>query len=512
MELSEKDYQQIKEHGFELSDIEKQLQRFRDGFPYTELVEPALAGKGILVMNDAEIKEHSSFFDDHHNEYKLLKFVPASGAATRMFKDLYEYINNKSNTDIVSDAVAKFFNYIKDFAFFDDLKFKMLENNVNIDECIQNNKISVIIEYLLSEKGLGYSKLPKALLKFHKYGNYSRTALEEHIVEAALYAVNIDKTADIHFTVFPDHFEIFQKHAVEFCKRYKDIYNVNFNIGFSIQKPHTDTIAVDLNNNPFREDDGKLYFRPGGHGALLENLNELQGDIVFIKNIDNVVHESNIDITVLYKKTLAGYLMSLKNSISEYLKRLNNDNLSNEDYINIVYFASDKLQIKIPDGFKEWPLTAKNEFLKRRLNRPIRICGMVKNTGEPGGGPFWIKDRRGEITLQIVEASQVDLNNDKQSAIFNAATHFNPVDIVCSLKDYNGNNYDLKNFVDNNAGFITIKSKNGKSLKAMELPGLWNGSMAEWITIFVEVPIETFNPVKTVIDLLRPQHQASKTI
>lgn len=517
MELSEKDYQQIKEHNFEISDIEKQLVDFRNGFPYAELVEPALPGKGILLMSDDEVKQNSLFFDENHKNCKIQKFVPASGAATRMFKDLYEYLANVNsiendvfNSASASDQLLNFIENIYEFAFFDDLKNSMLRDNIDIFKCIEDGKIALVINYLLSDKGLCYGKLPKGLVKFHKYGNYSRTSVEEHIVEATKYAVNADSNAYLHFTVSEEHLEKFKEHATYLSVRYANLFNIKINIDFSIQKSNTDTIAVDMDNNPFRESDGRLLFRPGGHGALLENLNDIEGDIVFIKNIDNVVHDSLIDTTVLYKKALAGYLLYLRNLIYQYLEKLSSDSLTDDDYMTIASFAQANLQIKIPDGFKDWPIVAKSEFLNRRLNRPVRICGMVKNQGEPGGGPFWIKDSRGEITLQIVEASQVDMKNKIQADIFKTASHFNPVDIVCSLIDYKGIPFNLKKFVDYHTGFISVKSNDGRKLKAMELPGLWNGAMAEWITVFVEVPIETFNPVKTIIDLLRPQHKVSQ--
>ena len=367
--------------------------------------------------------------------------------------------------------------------------------------------IQVVIDHLVNKSGLDYGSLPKGLLKFHKYNNVSRCALEEHLVEAGHYAKSKDKIAKVHFTVSPEHMERFTGEVEKVRSQYEKELNVKFDISYSIQKPSTDTIAVDMDNKPFREADNTILFRPGGHGALIENLNEIEGDIVFIKNIDNVVPDRLKPETILYKKAIGGLLLKLQSQIFAYLNKMEKSSLVTSEIGNISNFARKKLNITFSETFSDLSEKKKQDYLFAQLNRPIRICGMVKNEGEPGGGPFWVKNTKGEISLQIVESSQIDVNNPGQKDIMQASTHFNPVDLVCGLSNYKGEQFDLHHYIDPETGFISIKSKNGKNLKAQELPGLWNGAMADWITLFVEVPIITFNPVKTVNDLLRDQHQ-----
>ena len=469
-----------------------------------------------MFFNEKETKELSDFYTENAKNINILKFVPASGAASRMFKHLFEFRDNYKGADedykqFLKDksfnSVYNFFDKIKNFAFYDDLKAVMLKHGLNIKQCIKSKDFVTVIDFLLSEKGLNYAKLPKGLLKFHNYPDGSRMSVEEHLVEGAVYCKDKNNNVAIHFTVSPEHKEEFIEEVNRLKGKYEKYFNVKFNIGFSIQKSSTDTIAVDMNNKPFREQDESLLFRPGGHGALIENLNDLEGDIIFIKNIDNIVPDKLREPTYLYKKVIAGYLLKLQKKTFEYLEMLPKGNLNNSQLDEIENFADNKLEIKIEDNFKNLTKPEKTKYLFDKLNRPMRVCGMVKNEGEPGGGPFWVRNSKGENSFQIVESSQIDLKNPEQNNIVQKATHFNPVDLVCGVRDYKGEPFDLKKYVNTSTGLISVKSKNGKNLKAQELPGLWNGAMADWITVFVETPIITFNPVKTANDLLRKQHQ-----
>ena len=514
--FTEKDLIQINEKGIKPDQVEKQIKYFIKGFPYINLCSPAtIENKGIVCLSNDQIKQFNNDFKEVILKRNVIKFVPASGAASRMFKTLFlfnkkydgsessynDFLNDKS-----SNSTYRFISEIKKFAFYKDLKNIMSTENIDIDKCIDHKEYNTIIDFLLSAKGLNYSSLPKGLLKFHNYEGYSRTAFEEHFVEAADYSRNADNHATIHFTISPEHIEKFNSLTKLVLSKYEKKHKVKYNVSYSVQKPSTDTIAVDMNNEPFRENDGSLFFRPGGHGALLENLNDIKGDIVFIKNIDNIVPDRLKHETYLYKKALAVYLIEIQEKIHSYLKILNTGNAENDLISEIITFAIEKLSIseKNISGFDN---NEKINFLFTKLNRPIRICGMVKNEGEPGGGPFWVKDSKGEISLQIVESSQINLEDASQKEIFNNSTHFNPVDLVCGVKDFVGNNFDLTKYTDPETGFISVKSKDGKDMKALELPGLWNGAMANWTTIFVEVPAITFNPVKTINDLLRNEHQ-----
>ncbi len=510
--LNKSDLKQIKEKGIDSNDIEKQLAFFRNGFPFMQLYSPAtIDNKGIDKFDKSKIESLVKLFDSVNAGKEIIKFVPASGAASRMFKSLFSFNENYNANDNASDyleknkSVSEFFNGLKRFAFYNDLINALKKDNISSEDCLHENKFNVIIDYLLLEKGLNYASLPKGLLKFHKYENVSRTAFEEHFVEAANYCRNEQNISNLHFTISPEHIDIFNQLLDSVLKDYEALLDVKFNINYSIQKPSTDTIAVDMNNGPFRENDGSLVFRPGGHGALIENLNDLQGDIIFIKNIDNIVPDRLKGETYLYKKVIAAYLIEIQQQIHEYLNDLASDDISDERLKTIIEYADRVLKIpteNIPINEKDKTI----KFLFSKLNRPVRVCGMVKNEGEPGGGPFWVKNNN-EVSLQIVESSQVNLADAKQKEIFNSSTHFNPVDLVCGVNDYQGKKFNLLNYSDPNTGFISVKSKDGRDLKALELPGLWNGAMAHWITVFVEVPVITFNPVKTVNDLLKKEHQ-----
>ena len=495
--LSSADKQQLEALGISAQQVENQIVQFKNGFAFSDLIAPATIGKGIVRFDENEIKDLVRQFDEDKKYYDIIKFVPASGAASRMFKDLYA---------MKSDAVETFIKGIHNFAFFNDLKCQLQAKGKDIEKMLENHEYQEIVDTLLNADGMNYGNLPKALLKFHKYGDSARLAMEEHLVEAAEYSNN-GEVAKLHFTVSQEHLDIFKKIVNYVLPKYEKQFGIKYEIGFSVQKPSTDTIAVDMNNEPFRNKDGKLVFRPGGHGALIQNLNDLHKEIIFIKNIDNVVPDRLKDTTYKYKKVLGGYLFRLQQQQFEYLQLLDDGDVTNEELDEITAFAKDKLMIDIPDFFKTYNEIEKIDFLYGKLNRPMRVCGMVKNEGEPGGGPYFTRNSSDEISLQIVESSQIDHKNEKQEAMFRSSTHFNPVDLVCATQDFKGNSFNLPDYVDPETGFISMKSKDGKDLKAMELPGLWNGAMADWITIFVEVPILTFNPVKTVNDLLRETHQ-----
>ena len=520
LELSTNDKKQLEGLNISVEQVERQVNQFKTGFPYSDLIAPATIGNGIVKFSDTEVQELIKQFDEDKQYYDILKFIPASGAASRMFKNIYSFIEEYKGKEIPedflrkenikADSIESFFINIRDFAFYDDLKNKMAECDKDINTLLNENKLVDIAEFLLENKGLGYGKLPKALLKFHKYKETSRYALEEHLVEAAQYSTAETENgiiAQLHFTVSQEHLNIFKKVVEEVVPQYEEQFGIRYDISYSVQKPSTDTVAVDMNNEPFRNNDGSLLFRPGGHGALIQNLNDLHKEIIFIKNIDNVVPDRLKPTTYDYKKVLGGYLFRLQQQQFEYLNLLDEGCLANNEIDEIAKFAKEKLMIDIPNYYKTYNEIEKIDFLYGKLNRPMRICGMVKNEGEPGGGPYWVRNCNDEISLQIVESSQMNHNDEKQEAIFQAATHFNPVDLVCATQDFKGNSFNLNDYIDVNTGFISKKSKDGKDLKALELPGLWNGAMADWINIFVEVPILTFNPVKTVNDLLRDTHQ-----
>lgn len=520
IELTNKDRNQLERLNITIEQVDNQVNQFINGFPYSDLVEAATIDNGIVRFSEDEIQELVKQFDEDKKYYDILKFIPASGAASRMFKNIYSFVEEYKGKEIPEnflrkekiklDSIENFFLSIREFAFYDDLKAKMAEDNKDIDTLLSENRLVEIAEALLENDGLAYGKLPKALLKFHRYKELSRLALEEHLVEAAHYSTSETENgviAQLHFTVSQEHIELFKKAVEEVLPSYEKMFNVHYEISYSVQKPSTDTIAVDLNNEPFRNNDGSLLFRPGGHGALIQNLNDLHKEIIFIKNIDNVVPDRLKPSTYEYKKVLGGYLFRLQQQQFEYLQLLDEGCLTTEEIDEIMMFAKEKLMINIPNFYETYNEIEKIDFLYSKLNRPMRICGMVKNEGEPGGGPYWVRNCNDEISLQIVESSQIDHANEKQEAIFQGATHFNPVDLVCATHDFKGNSFDLNDYIDHNTGFISKKSKDGKDLKALELPGLWNGAMADWINIFVEVPIITFNPVKTVNDLLRDTHQ-----
>ncbi|MEZ4884365.1 MAG: DUF4301 family protein [Chitinophagales bacterium] len=507
--FSAKDLTSISQKGISLETLETQIQNFRQGFPFMNLVKAATIGEGILRFNDSQKKQMIENFEEASKHHRIGKFVPASGAASRMFKDLFEAYQSDNSLIQKYPAALHFLNQIKHFAFYEELKRVLAIDGHNLQDLLDTQNYTPIFAYLLTAKGLDYGNLPKGLLKFHLYGgNVVRTPFEEHLVEGADYSRNTNGKVYLHFTVSPEHRSRFEALLQKVRAKYEELFEVHFEVSFSEQHAHTDTIAVDMHNAPFREEDGSILFRPGGHGALIENLNELGEviDIVFIKNIDNVVPDHLKDTTFTYKKLIGGVLMDYQEKIFSFLQQLEvqktNESLNEE----VTHFLQKELCTILPDHFHKLTTSEKADYVYQKLNRPIRVCGMVKNVGEPGGGPFWAENADGSISLQIVESSQINPQNDEQQSILHHASHFNPVDLVCATKNYKGERFDLLDFRDSQTGFITQKSKDGRELKAQELPGLWNGAMADWNTVFVEVPILTFNPVKTVNDLLRKEH------
>ncbi|WP_373727282.1 DUF4301 family protein [Bacteroides heparinolyticus] len=504
--ITPQDKELLKSKGISEEQIAEQLACFKKGFPYLKLSAAASVEKGILTPDTNEQKEYLDAWEGYRQTDKVVvKFVPASGAASRMFKNLFEFLGADYNVPQTSFE-KMFFEKIEDFAFYDDLNMACRKTvGEDVPALLASGNYKAIVAALLEAAGLNYGALPKGLLKFHKYEDGNRTPLEEHLVEGALYAANKNGKVNVHFTVSPEHRTLFRTLVDAKAMTYAQKYGVNYNVTFSEQKPSTDTIAVDMENNPFR-DAGKLLFRPGGHGALIENLNDLDADVIFIKNIDNVVPDRLKGDTVLYKKLIAGVLVTLQQRAFAYLRLLDSGRYTHEQILEVLQFLQKQLYCKNPE-IKDLEDAELVIYLKEKLNRPMRVCGMVKNVGEPGGGPFLAYNSDGTVSLQILESSQIDMDDPAKKEMFEKGTHFNPVDLVCAVRDYKGHKFDLVKYVDKATGFISYKSKNGKDLKALELPGLWNGAMSDWNTIFVEVPLSTFNPVKTVNDLLREQHQ-----
>jgi hypothetical protein len=505
--FTEADLVQIKQKGLTEENVVKQIETFRKGFPWLNVIKAAVLKDGILSFNPQELDKLVALFDEDKVGEKIEKFVPASGAATRMFKSLFEHLDKSPRAALPPD-IEQVIQHIESFAFHPELEELAAQNNTSPAALRHSGNFQDIIRLIVGEEGLNYGNLPKGLLKFHAYGNVSRTPTEEHMAEGAIYALNADDKVYLHFTVSPEHLEGFKKLVKQVQTSYEKHFNVVFDISFSIQKPSTDTIAVGADNNPFRNADGSLLFRPGGHGALLENLQDMDGDIIFIKNIDNVVPDQLKSETIKWKMALAGYLMILQKQIFNYIKKLQLADQHDETlYSEITVFIESKLGYKFAENTSEYSEEEFKTALFDILNRPLRVCGMVKNTGEPGGGPFWVRHSDGSESLQILESSQIQMSDPNQKQIFKTATHFNPVDLVVGIRDYNGHKFNLSQFRDPETGFISEKSKDGQPLRALELPGLWNGSMAFWNTAFVEVPEITFNPVKTINDLLRLEHQ-----
>jgi nicotinamide riboside kinase len=508
------DFLQIHEHGIPLENIKKQLSIFSKGILKSVLVNPATLNHGILQLPDADFEQKVNYFDANKSKIKLKKFVPASGAASRMFKFLTTFLNE---FDFGNESINAYVNRKKDtelalfiigmdkFSFFEMVDKKLKEIYPDFNTLERDYKNYYFIKTLLSPDYFDFANKPKGILPFHKYMTHIAAPIEEHLYECAFYATS-NNYSNLHLTVSENHQEQFEEIIEEIKDEIEAKSNSTIDVTYSYQKKETDTIAVNTENEPFRNEKGMLVFRPGGHGALIENLNAIDADIVFIKNIDNVI-QNNIQQISFYKKALAGILMELQSRIFEYLKILDSHEMTPEMINEILAFLRDQLNIELNEDFDKFKVSNQISTLKEALNRPVRVCGMVKNEGEPGGGPFWVRGIDGSVSLQIVESSQVDLKNGDQAKILSNATHFNPVDLVCGLKNYKNEKFDLKQFVDPNSGFIVHKNNAGIDVKAYELPGLWNGAMANWLTVFVEVPLFTFNPVKTVNDLLKPAHQ-----
>ncbi len=503
MIFSENEIKQIKERGSDVDQVKEQIENFVNGFPHINALRAAAEGDGILRFDQSEVARYVKLYQDKSKAKHIVKFVPASGAASRMFKELFAFLDDNQLEG--NQAVQTFIDGLSNFAFYKELAQRLEAKGMAMRDVLAEKRYQVIIQELLSADGMDYGSLPKGLLLFHKYENEIRTPAAEHFAEGAAYAVGKGNVVNIHFTVSPNHQQKFEQHVAAIKPHFEALTGVQFEVSFSQQKKSTDTIAVDMENQPFVEEDGTLLFRPAGHGALLANLNDLDTDMVFVKNIDNVVPDKLKKPTIEYKQVIGGLLIELQEKKFALTERLQQ---GDQGAIGeAAAYLSDKINLKLPTNYETMTTEDKKAYLLSKLDRPIRVCGMVKNTGEPGGGPFWVKDKDGTEAIQIAETAQIDLDNPEQAAMLKNSTHFSPTDLVCGIKNHEGEKYDLMKHRDPQTGFITNKSKNGRNLKAQELPGLWNGSMADWNSVMVEVPLETFNPVKTVNDLLKPAHQ-----
>lgn len=502
--------EQLKNKGIDREKLLEQINLFKKGYPPMNISRPCTVGDGIHKLDKTTQKKMVDYYISHLDSVKTTKFVPASGAASRMFRDLVADYNalKENSVDTGSlEATEKFVTNIQRFAFYNDLENKVRERGDRLEDLIGKSRYLPLLDALLNESGLNYSNLPKGMIKFHKYGKTIRTAFEEHLAEGGRYLVKDRGTAHIHFTV-PVGFKEDIKQLLETSR--KDYYpgTVEFDLEYSVQEESTDTVAVNTENVPVTENTGELVFRPGGHGALLQNLNSINSDVIFIKNIDNVLPERYLEEITFYKMLISGLLLYTQHNIHGFLKRLEDGESGDKLFSEISGFCREYLYIDPECNTKGMSGEEKACYIAGLLNKPLRVCGMVKNEGEPGGGPFWT-EKNGATSLQIVESAQIDMNDPDQARIWESSTHFNPVDIVCGVRDFKGRKFDLVDFVDHDAGIITEKTFNGTDIKALELPGLWNGSMSDWITVFVEVPVETFSPVKTVFDLLRDEHQGA---
>lgn len=514
LNLNSYDLIQMKKLKVSVDEVEKHLTIFKNGISKTVLEKPATVKNGILPISTEEAIYYANFFDQKKENLKLQKFVPASGAASRMFKFLTEFLNDfKVNEETLNayvnrkkcSAMPVFMIGLEKFPFYKEVLNYVKIQYPDFGKQSKDMRTYLFAKALLASSHFDYASKPKGILPFHEYSDHIATPIEEHLNESGFYAAS-KGISNLHFTISEEHQEAFEKIISNVKAKVESTSSTKINIDFSYQHKSTDTIASDMNGEPFRLENGELFFRPGGHGALIQNLNDLNGDVIFIKNIDNVI-QNHISEISLYKKALGGILIEIQEKIFFYLKELESERVNKELIDEIVDFAKNKIHCPVISDFSKYTKESKIEYLQELLNRPIRVCGMVKNEGEPGGGPFWVRGQKGNLSLQIVESSQVDLQNPSQAKIMAQSTHFNPVDLVCGVKDYKNDKFDLTQFIDHCSGFIAEKTKSGKNIKAYELPGLWNGAMASWITLFVEVPLITFNPVKTVNDLLKPAHQ-----
>ena len=505
--LRPEDLELLKNKGISEAEVEAQLQRFVTGFPYLKINDAARVGAGIFRLDDEEIEaalERWKEYLEHGGE--VCKFVPASGAASRMFKALFEYVDGGTDELKEGTPVAKLLADVDKLPFLPELRATVEKlYGKSLDEMLAEGRNRDIIAAIVNPEGMNYGGLPKGLLKFHTYPEGSRTPIEEHLTEGAQTAANSKGVVNLHFTVSANHRKLFEEKLAEVIPATEKRTGVKFNVSMSEQKPSTDTIAVTPDNTPFMED-GHLLFRPGGHGALIQNLNDMESAVVFIKNIDNVVPDSKRGDTVRFKEVLGGLLLQVHDQIEEDLIAIDEKLYSADDIKRMLDYLNNVLNVR-DAKLEEMDDDAVVAYIRAKLDRPLRVCGMVRNEGEPGGGPFIAFNPDGSTSPQILESNQVDPKNEEYMKMMASATHFNPVDLVCYIKDIHGKKFDLPKYVDPATGFISSKSSHGKELRAMELPGLWNGAMSDWNTVFVEVPISTFNPVKTVNDLLRPAHQ-----
>lgn len=506
--MDQSDIRKFTEHGISEAAARQQLERFAAGFPFLHLKNSATVGHGIISLTESEEKVAV----DRWKKYladggEVTKFVPASGAASRMFKSLFAFVNSDSDKPQKGSDVEAIVTNIHSLAFYNELN-AVCESiyGIGVDALIADGREKDVIRAIISPEGLNYGSLPKALLTFHKYSDgHTRTPLEEQLAEGAQTAASEGK-ANIHFTVSASHRPLFEKKLEKAVGDMEKRFGVQFNVSLSEQKPSTDTLAATKDNQLFRDENGDPVFRPGGHGALIANLGDIDSAVVFIKNIDNVVPDSLREPTVHGKQILGGELLLVHDRIERYLNMIREGFYSADDLNEIVKFMREVLSTD-SSLFDSLPEAELADYLMKKLNRPLRVCGMVRNDGEPGGGPFIAQNSDGSFSPQILESTQIDHNNAEYEAMQARATHFNPVDLVCYIKDIDGKPFNLSDFVDPQTGFISEKSLGGRELRALELPGLWNGAMSDWSTVFIEVPSSTFNPVKTVNDLLRPAHQ-----
>lgn len=506
MILSDKDKTALQKRGISEEKFNHELNSLRSGFPYLRIEAPATPGNGISVLSAEQRDRYVKIWDEYIADgARIVKMVPASGAASRMFKDLFKFADGDSSVPD-SDVISDFCGGIHSFAFFPALDRTCINlYGKDIDTLFAENRHRDVIKALIGPDGLNYGQLPKALLAFHTYAGSARTPIEEHLAEGAQYAAGADGMVHVHFTVSPEHIPAVEAKVKEAAPALADKYGVRFDVSTSIQKPSNDTIALGPDNMPFRLD-GDLFFRPGGHGSLIENLADIDADVVFIKNIDNVVPDSMRASTVEYKKVLGGILVEANRKITSYIDQLTCGLPSRPALNEMLDYLRDTLCVT-GDNAAHMDNLELADYLLCKFTRPLRVCGMVRNEGEPGGGPYLAYSPDGTVQPQILESTQIDTGKPELRDMMAHATHFNPVDLVCSIKDDEGDTFDLNEYVDPETGFISSKSVKGTDIKALELPGLWNGAMSDWNTIFVEVPADTFNPVKTVNDLLRPAHK-----
>lgn len=507
MDFTQKDVDYITQHGLSIEEVNRQIDILKKGMKYVELLRPATLYDGIIELTDDKKDYYKNKFEKDHSFYTITKFVPASGAATRMFKALYQYLDNYDNANPSIKGLEWFFENIKNFAFFEDLQNALSKKGYSYEQAFNEKKFDLLVHLVLDKEGLGLGSKPKALLPFHKYADGYRTALEEHIIEGIHYA-NDNNGVNIHFTISPEHEQMFNDLLKKILEAYKTKYNTEINITYSFQKPSTDTVALYKDNlELLRDEMGNIIFRPGGHGALIENLNDLNEEIIYIKNIDNIVPDDRKADTIEYKKILGGLLMDVVEQVQSFLTILDDANLSEMELNEILNYCKNEWQQPIDEYIFSLDKMEKIDYLYSLLNRPIRVAGMVKNTGAPGGGPFIVNDDEGDYSLQIIESAQVNMNDPKQKIIWDSSTHFNPVDLVCYPYDYNGEKFNLLDYIIEDTYFISEKSYKGKDILALEHPGLWNGAMGYWLSIFVDVPLTTFSPVKELKDLLNEEHR-----